>query len=241
MNGLKCIFKRELRSYFSTPLAYVFLVVFLILAASQTFSGGFFQNRQASLAAFFNQIPVLLLLLVPAIAMRLWAEERKSNSLELLFTLPITTLQAVLGKFFAALAVITLALLLTFPLIITVGYLGSPDYGPIATGYLASFLLAASFLALGSFFSCLTRNQVIAFILGVAACGAFYYAGLPSSLKWASDLFGNTGASILEQLSFQMHFDALARGAIEIRDLLFFLILSAGSLWANALVLDNNR
>ena len=241
MNGLKCIFKRELRSYFSTPLAYVFLVIFLVLAASQTFRGGFFQVRQASLGVFFNQIPMLLLLLVPAIAMRLWAEERKSNSLELLFTLPITTLQAVVGKFLAALAVITLALVLTFPLIITVGYLGSPDYGPIFTGYLASFLLASAFLALGSFFSCLTRNQVIAFILGVVACGAFYYAGSPTSLKWASDLLGGAGAGILEQFSFQMHFDSLVRGVIEIRDVLFFVFLSAGCLWANTLVLDNNR
>lgn len=241
MNGLKCIFKRELRSYFSTPLAYVFLVIFLVLIGFQTFRGGFFQIRQASLGVFFSQIPLLMLLLVPAIAMRLWAEERKSNSLELLFTLPITTMQAVLGKFFAALAVLTLALALTFPMVITVCYLGNPDPGPIVGGYLASFLLTSSFLALGSFFSCLTRNQVIAFILGVVACGAFFYAGNPAALKWAGDVFGSGSMGILEQFSFQLHFESLTRGVLEIRDVLFFLFLSAGSLWANALVLDNNR
>lgn len=241
MNGLKCIFKRELRSYFSTPLAYVFLVIFLILAAFQTFRGGFFQIRQASLAVFFNQLPLLLLLLVPAIAMRLWAEERKSNSLELLFTLPVTTLQAVLGKFFAALAVLALALVLTFPLVITATYLGNPDPGPIVGGYLASLLLAAAFLALGSFFSCLTRNQVIAFILGVVACGGFYYAGNPAALKWAASIFGSGAIDIFEQFSFQQHYESLLRGVIELRDVLFFLFVCAGCLWANALALDNNR
>lgn len=241
MNGLMCIFKRELRSYFSTPLAYLFLVIFLVLTAWQTFRGGFFQIRQASLAVFFNQLPMLLLLLVPAIAMRLWAEERKSNSIELLFTLPVTTLGAVLGKFFAALSVLALGLVLTFPMIITVCYLGDPDAGPMVGGYLASLLLAGAFLALGSFFSALTRNQVIAFILGVVACGAFYYLSSPLVLNWVGRFLGAWSMGVLEQLSFQLHFESLLRGVIEIRDVLFFLFLSAGALWANALVLDNKR
>lgn len=241
MNGTWCVFKRELRGYFSTPLAYVFLVIFLALAAFLTFKGGFFQIRQASLSVFFYQMPMLLLLLVPAIAMRLWAEERKSNSIELLFTLPITTAQAVVGKYLAALGVIFLALVLTFPLVITTAYLGNPDPGPIAGGYVGSLFLAGAFLALGSFFSALTRNQVIAFIFGIVACGAFFYAGSPAAMKWAADLFGAGAAEIIENFSFQLHFEALMRGVLEVRDLLFFLIVAAGCLWANTLVLDNDR
>lgn len=241
MNGILCVFRRELRGYFSTPLAYVFLVIFLALVSFQTFRAGFFQIRQASLGVFFQQLPLLLLLLVPAIAMRLWAEEKKSNSIELLFTLPITTTQAVLGKFFAALGVLTLALVLTFPLVITVYYLGSPDLGPIIGGYVGGFLLAGTFLAVGSFFSALTRNQVIAFILGIVFCGAFYYAGSPTALKWVSDIFGGGAGNLLEYFSFQLHFESLTRGVLGLGAVFFFLLVSGGLLWANAVLLENDR
>ncbi len=241
MNGFSSIFKRELKGYFSTPLAYVFLVIFLCLATFQTFRGGFFQIRQANLSVFFFQMPTLLLFLVPAIAMRLWSEEKKSNSIELLLSLPITTAQAVLGKFFAALGVMFIALVLTFPIVVTVYYLGAPDSGPIIGGYVGSFLIAGAFLALGSFFSALTRNQVIAFILGIVACGAFYYAGSPAALKWLSSALGSGAADVFEHFSFQLHFESLLRGVLELRDIIFFMIVTAASLWANTLVIENHR
>jgi ABC-2 type transport system permease protein len=165
------LFRRELASYFATPLAYVFILIFLVLASAFTFYlGGFYERGQADLAPFFNFLPWLYLFLIPAISMRLWAEERRSGSIELLLTQPITLWQAVLGKFLAAWAFAGIALALTFPLWITVAYLGAPDHGAIVTGYLGALLMAGGFLAIGSCMSALTRNQVIAFILGVVAC-----------------------------------------------------------------------
>lgn len=241
MSGTLSIYRREVKSYFSTPLAYVFLVIFLALAGFQTFRNDFFLSGQASLATFFEQVPFLLLLFVPAIAMRLWAEERKSNSIELLFTLPITSAQAVLGKFLAAWTVLLLALALTFPMVLTVAWLGTPDRGPIIGGYLASLLLAGTFLAVGSFFSSLTRNQVIAFVLGVVACGALYYAGSPAVLKWLSGAVAPAAAEFLENFSLQRLFESLGRGVVELRDLWFFAVITGGWLTGNVLVLDNHR
>jgi len=170
--------------------------------------------------------------------MRLWAEERRTNSIELLFTLPVTATQAVLGKVFAAWTVIALALALTFPMILTVAYLGNPDPGPIVTGYLGSLLLAGCYLAIGSFFSSLTSNQVIAFVLGVVACALFYFSSSPSVMQYLSSVgFPLSFVAALESLSFQSRFESLQRGVIEIRDLTFFLFLGAGALWANALLL----
>jgi len=238
---LKSIYKREVKSYFSTPVAYVFLVIFLFFSAFLTFQGGFFEARQATLRAFFANMPLLFLFLVPAIAMRLWAEERRNNSIELLFTLPVTTLQAVLGKFLAAWTVLAIALALTFPMVITVAYLGRPDVGPIVTGYLGSLLLAGTYLAIGSFFSSITRNQVIAFILAVVACGAFLYAGSPSAMNFAASYLSSGFAEVMEVLSFQSRFESIQRGVFELRDLAFFVLLTAGWLWANTLVLEERR
>jgi ABC-2 type transport system permease protein len=239
MRGFLSVFKRELRGYFSTPLAYVFLVIFLFGASFMTFNNGFFEMRQASLVTFFNNIPMLFIFLVPAIAMRLWAEERRTNSVELLFSMPLTMTQAVLGKYFAALTVIALALLLTFPMVITVYYLGSPDPGPIVSGYLGCLLLAAAYLAIGSFFSSVTRNQVIAFVLALVACALFLYAGSPSVLAAISHLHIGSHAmpmgviEAVESLSFQLRFDSMLRGVIEARDVTFFVVLGAGWLIAN--------
>ncbi|MBP5232291.1 MAG: ABC transporter permease [Planctomycetes bacterium] len=241
MSGTFSIYRREVKSYFSTPLAYVFLVIFLALAGFLAFRNDFFLVGQASLNLFFEQVPFLLLLFVPAIAMRLWAEERKSNSLELLLTLPVTTAQAVLGKFLAAWTVLALALALTFPMVLTVYWLGSPDRGPIIGGYLASLLLAGTFLAAGSFFSTLTRNQVIAFVLGVIACGALYYAGTPAVLKWLSGALSSGAADLMENFSLQRQFESLQRGVVEWRNLWFFAALIVGWLGGNVLVLDNHR
>ena len=235
------VFKRETKSYFSTPVAYVFLIIFLFLAGFLTFKDGFFELRDASLRLFFGNMPVLFLFLVPAIAMRLWAEERKSNSIELLFTLPITTGQAVLGKFFAAWAVLVLALVLTFPMVITVAYLGDPDWGPIMTGYVGSALLAGVYLAIGSFFSALTRNQVIAFVLGVVGCGAFLYASSPSAMEFVSGYLPLGLVEALESLSFQVRFDSTLRGVLELHDIAFFVLLTAGWVFANIVLLEERR
>jgi len=242
MSGFRAVFKRELLSYFRTPLAYVFLVIFIFASAYLTFKDNWFEAGQASLAIFFQNMPTLFLFLVPAMAMRLWAEERRSNSVELLFTLPVTTPQAVLGKFFAAWAMLLLALALTFPMVVTVAVLGDPDPGPIATGYLACALLAGAYLGIGSFFSALTRNQVIAFVLGVVAGGAFLVLGHPSTLDFLTGHDAPQGfLDALEGLSFQIRFESLMRGVVEIRDVLFFLLLTAGWLWANMVMLDERR
>ena len=239
MKQLPVIFKRELASYFSTPLAYVFILIFLVLSGVFTFYlGGFFESNQASLAPFFNFHPWLYLFLVPAIAMRLWAEERRSGSIELLMTLPVTRFEAVAGKFLAAWSFAGLALLLTFPMIITVNYLGEPDNGAIITGYLGSWLLAGAYLAVGSCMSALAKNQVIAFILAVAACFLFIVSGFPMLLDafsgWAPQWLIDAVAS----LSFLIRFEAISKGVIDLRDLLYFLSFIVAWLAATALVVD---
>ncbi|MFP4057564.1 MAG: ABC transporter permease [Candidatus Brocadiia bacterium] len=241
MRGFLSIYKREIKSYFSTPVAYVFLVIFLFFSSFLTFQKGFFEARQASLQLFFSNMPLLFLFFVPAIAMRLWAEERRSNSVELLFTLPVTPPQAVLGKFLAAWTVLAIALALTFPMGITVAYLGDPDWGPIVAGYLGSLLLAGTYLAIGSFFSALSRNQVIAFILAVVACGAFLYAGSPTALSYIASVLSGGVAEAVEMLSFMSRFESIQRGVLEIRDLAFFVLLGAGWLWANMVVLEERK
>jgi ABC-2 type transport system permease protein len=181
------VFKRELASYFATPVAYVFIVIFLLLAGTFTFYlGNFYERGQADLQPFFNFHPWLYLFLVPAVGMRLWSEERKSGTIELLLTLPVTMWQAVVGKFLAAWAFIGIALALTFPIWITVNYLGSPDNGVIFASYVGSFLMAGAFLAIGSCISACTRNQVIAFILTVVVCFVFLLAGFPLVLNFFS-------------------------------------------------------
>jgi len=165
MNSFNAVFKRELKSYFTTPVAYVFLVVFLFFSAYLTFKQGFFEIRQADMQAFFMNMPLLFVFLVPATSMRLWSDERRIGSIELLFTLPITVTQAVLGKFFAAWLFLVIALALTFPMVITVSYLGDPDASLIIMGYLGSMLMAGGFLSIGCFFSAVSKNQVISFVL----------------------------------------------------------------------------
>ena len=239
MSQLSVVFKRELASYFATPLAYVFILIFLVLSGVFTFYlGGFFESGQANLAPFFNFHPWLYLFLVPAIAMRLWAEERKSGTIDLLMTLPITRFDAVTGKFLAAWAFAGLALLLTFPMVITVNYLGEPDNGAIITGYIGSWLLAGAYLAIGSCMSALAKNQVIAFILAVSVCFLFIVSGFPMVLDgfngWAPQWLVDAVAS----LSFLTRFDAISKGVIDLRDLLYFLTLIAAWLAATAVVID---
>lgn len=238
-NPVPALFRRELASYFATPVAYVFIVIFLVLAGAFTFYlGGFFERGQADLQSFFGFHPWLYLFLVPAVGMRLWAEERKSGTIELLLTLPVTMWQAVLAKFLAAWAFVGIALALTFPIWITVNYLGDPDHGVIVASYIGSLLMAGSFLAIGACLSAATRNQVVAFILTVVVCFVLLLAGFPLVLDffraWAPDLL----VDAIAQLSFLTHFSDIAKGVIDLRDLLFFLFTIAAWLIATAVVID---
>ena len=233
------IFRRELAGYFATPVAYVFIVIFLILAGVFTFYfGGFYERGQADLQPFFNFHPWLYLFLVPAVSMRLWSEERKSGTIELLLTLPVTMWQAVLGKFLAAWAFIGIALALTFPIWFTVNYLGDPDNGVIFASYIGSLLMAGAFLAIGACLSAATRNQVIAFILTVVVCFLMLLAGFPLVLDAISAVFPQALVDAVASLSFLTHFSAIAKGVIDLRDLLFFLFVIGFWLHACALVID---
>ena len=239
MHNVCSVFKREFASYFATPLAFVFILIFLVLAGSFAFYlGGFYERGQADLAPFFNYHPWLYLFLIPALSMRLWAEERKSGTIELLMTLPVTLWQAVLGKFLAAWCFAGVALALTFPIWITVNYLGSPDNGAIFAAYIGSFLMAGGFLAIGACISAATRNQVIAFIFTVVICFGFLLSGFPLVLGlfdgWAPQAIIDAIAS----LSFLTHFSSISKGVIDLRDLLYFGILIAVWLAANAIVLE---
>ncbi len=241
MNSFWAVFKRELKSYFATPLAYVFLVIFLAAAGYLTFKAGFYEAGQADLRAFFVNLPLLFIFMVPATAMRLWAEERKVGSVELLFTLPVTIGQAVLGKFLAAWVFLGIALALTFPLVLTVSYLGHPDIGPIVTGYLGAFLMAGGFLSVGCFFSAVSKNQVITFVLSVVACAILVYAGMPTTLNYLSSFVPSGLVSAVEGFSIQTHFDAMQKGVLQFRDLAYFILLIAGWVAACAIVLDERK
>jgi ABC-2 type transport system permease protein len=239
MNPLLVIFRRELRSYFATPLAYVFIVIFLVLAAVFTFQvGGFFERGQSDLQAFFRWHPWIYLVLIPAISMRLWAEERNSGSIELLFTLPIHLWQAVVGKFLAAWCFAGIALLLTFPIWITVNYLGAPDNGAIVAGYVGSWLMAGGFLAIGTCLSAATRNQVIAFVTAALVGFLFLLAGFPLVLDFVRGVLPSVLVDAIASLSFLAHFDAISKGVIDLRDLVYFGCLIGFWLTATALVLD---
>lgn len=239
MNAISTIAMRELRAYFATPLAYVFIVIFLALMGAFTFYiGGFYEAEQANLSAFFNFHPWLYLFLVPAISMRLWAEERRSGNIELLMTLPITTVQAVVGKFLAAWAFTGVALALSFPIWLTVNYLGNPDNGVILAAYVGSLFMAGGFLAIGSCISAASKNQVVAFIITVAICFLFLLAGFPLVLDffsgWAPQALLDTVAS----LSFRTHFESISKGIIDLRDIVYFLMVIAAWLYATAVVIE---
>lgn len=239
MNGTVVIAKRELASYFATPLAYVFIFIFLVLSGMFTFyMGNFYEREQADLVPFFSFHPWLYLFLVPAISMRLWSEERKSGTIELLLTLPLTHIDAVLGKFFAAWIFAGLSLLLTFPLWITVNYLGDPDNGVIVASYIGSWLMAGGFLAIGSCMSALSKNQVIAFIGCGVICLLFILAGFPMVLNvfkaWMPSLVIDTVAS----LSFLTHFNSISKGVLGVVDVFYFLSLMVAWLLATVIVVE---
>ncbi len=242
MRNVIIIAKRELGAYFGTPLAYVFAVIFVALTGAFTFYfGSFFENGTANLAAFFLYHPWLYLILVPAIAMRLWAEERKSGTIELLMTLPVTTTEAIVGKFLAAWLFIGVALILTFPIWITVNYLGDPDNGVIVASYLGSFLMAGAFLAIGSAISALSKNQVIAFIVSAAICFLFVMSGVEIVQNVAKVVLPDFLVQAISSLSFLTHFDKVARGVIDLPSLFFYLSMIAFFLFANVVIIEQKK
>jgi ABC-2 type transport system permease protein len=241
MNAILTIASRELRAYFATPVATVFIVIFLILQGALTFNlGQFFDRGIADLNPFFTFIPWVFLLLIPAITMRLWAEERRLGTIELLLTLPITQTQAVLGKFLAAWAFCAIALLLTFPFVIAVNILGNPDNGVIASGYLGSLLIAGAFLSVGAAMSALTRNQVIAFVLAVALCFLFAVASNPI----VNDFLSHTAPALGEftrRLAITDRFADFTRGLISLRDVIYFATFIGFFLFLNTVLVDQRK
>jgi len=242
MSAIIAIYRRELLSYFSTPLAAGFVVIFLVMLSAFTFYlGNFFETGQADLQAFFLFHPWMYLLLVPALAMRLWAEERKSGSMELLLTLPVTVGQAVLGKFLAAWTLVGLTLLLSFPMWVTVSWLGDPDHGVIIASYFGSWLLAGTFLAIGSAMSATTSSQVMAFIFSLAVCLVFLLAGYPIVLSAMQSVFSQPLVDAIASMSFFTHFSSITRGILDLRDVAFFLINGAAWLMATVLIINLKR
>ncbi len=242
MSGMINVMRRELTGYFATPVAYVFLIIFLVMTGIFAFYlGNFYERGFADLEPFFRFHPWLYLFLVPAISMRLWAEERHSGTIELLFTLPLTTIQAVMGKFLAAWLFLGIALVLTLPMWITVNYLGNPDNGVILAAYVGSWLMAGGFLAIGSCMSALTRNQVVAFILSIVVCFLFLLSGLPMVMN----LFNSWAPQIvldgIANLSFLKHFVDISKGVIDLRDLVYFVLVIGFWLLANVLILDMKK
>ncbi len=242
MNRLYSVFKRELAGYFNTPLAYIFIVIFLFLTGIFTFYlGNYFGRGQADLKPFFMFHPWLYLFLVPAIAMRLWAEERKSGAIELLLTMPISLWTAVLGKYLAAWAFIIIALACTFPMWITVSYLGQPDHGVILASYIGSALMAGGYLAVGAAVSAMTKNQVVAFVVSIVICFILTVSGAEIVLDfftgWAPELVIDVVASF----SFLAHFQAIMDGVIDLRDLIYFASMILFWLFANLVIVEANK
>jgi len=240
--NVRTIAKRELVGYFDSPVAYVFIVIYLLLAGFFTFTfGAFFDRGEASLAAFFMWMPWLLLFLVPALGMRLWSEERRGGTMELLLTLPVTAWQAILGKFLASWVFIAIAMALTFPFWLTVNWLGDPDNGVILAGYIGSLLLAGAYLAVSCMTSAMTRNQVVSFILAVLICLALVMAGfMPVTdllARWAPTWLveGVAGFSVLT------HFDGFQKGVLDSRDLVFFASVIGFALFATDVILRGHR
>jgi ABC-2 type transport system permease protein len=242
MNGFSAIFRREFRAYFSTPIAVVFLTVFLVLNGFFTFRlGNFFEAGQADLRSFFLWHPWLYLFIAPAVSMRLWAEEKKSGSVELLLTLPVSLPAAMLGKFFAAWAFLGIGLLLTFPMLLTVGFLGDPDWGVIVAGYVGSFLMAGAYLALGSFVSAATKNQIISFVIATAFCLLLILIGFEPVVGFLNSVLPEAFVEELANLSFPYHFEAIQRGVLDLRDLLYFLSLIGVSLASGMVILERSK
>lgn len=244
VGNIRTIAKRELSAYFSSPVAYVVIVIFLLLTGFFTFMlGGFFERREASLVAFFMWHPWLYLFLVPAVGMRVWSEERRSGTMELLLTMPITPWQAIVGKFLASWLFLAIALALTFPIFFTVNYLGSPDNGVIIGSYVGSLLMAGAYLAISCMTSAMTRNQVISFIISVVLCFLLILVGYPPVTSFLSQTlgFGQWVVETVASFSVMTHFEGFQRGILDSRDLIFFLSVMAFSLFTTGVIIRNHR
>ena len=236
------ITKRELSGYFATPVAYVFIVIFLLMAGLFTFyMGSFYERSQADLSAFFDWHPWLYLFLIPAISMRLWAEERRNGTIELLMTLPASVAQAVIGKFLAAWIFTGISLILTFPMWLTVNYLGDPDNGVIITSYLGSLLMAGGYLSIGSCISSLTKNQVIAFVVSIAVCFLFTVSGMPIVLNFFSSWTPQALLDTIASFSFVSNFTDLSKGVIDVRNIVYFLSLIISALTLNTISISSRK
>jgi ABC-2 type transport system permease protein len=246
MNGairnIWTVAKRELHGYFAMPVAYVFIVIFLLMVGFFTFmAGGFFERGEASLISFFMWHPWLFLFLVPAVGMRVWSEERRLGTMELLLTMPITTWQAIVGKFLASWLFLGLGLVLTFPVWITANYLGNPDNGVIVCAYVGSALMAGAYLAIACMTSATTRNQVIAFILSVVICLFLILSGWPPVTRLLDTLEWTWLTNLAAALSVMTHFEAFQRGVIDFRDLVFFLSIIGFALFTTGVVIRSHR
>ena len=241
-DNIKAIVKRELGGYFTSPIAYVFLVIFLLLAGFFTFTvGNFFERGEASLVSFFTWHPWLYLFLVPAVGMRLWSEERRMGTLELLLTMPVTTWQAIIGKFLASWLFLALALALTFPVVATVNWLGSPDNGVIFAGYVGSLFLAGSYLAVSCMTSAMTRNQVISFIVSVLICLFLILAGYSPVTDILTRFANPRVVEVVAAFSVMTHFEGFQRGVLDIRDFVFFFSLIGFALFTTGVIIRNHR
>ncbi len=241
-NNIVAIFKRELFSYFNSPVAYVFIVIFLMLLGFFTFYvSNFFEMGQADLRSFFSWHPWVYLLLIPALAMRLWAEERRLGTIELILTLPVSVAEAIIGKFLAAWIFIGFALFFTFPMVLTVIYLGQPDVGAILCAYLGSFLMAGAFLSVGVMTSSLTKSQVISFILAVVICLFFVLAGFPPVTATMADWAPLWLVNLVSETSFLSHFISIERGVMDLRDALYYFSVIFFMLFLNAVVIQNRK
>jgi gliding motility-associated transport system permease protein len=239
MHSILTIFRREMASYFATPVAYVFIVIFLAMNGLMTFYvGNFLDRNQADLVSFFNFHPWLYLFLIPALSMRLWAEERRTGTIELSMTLPLTAGQIVIGKFLAAWAFTGIALALTFPLWLTVNYLGNPDNGAILAAYIGSLLMAGGFLAIGSFVSALTKNQVIAFVLSATCCFLFVAMGSTIVMNFLGEFASGEVADFIRSLSVMNHFSDISKGVVDLRDAIYFGTLICLFLFLNVVAVD---
>jgi ABC-2 type transport system permease protein len=243
MKQVPPIFKREFAGYFRTPVGYVFLVAFLFFSVGLAFSrfaagGGFFKAGYANLNSYFIFFPWLFLFLVPAAGMRLWSEEKRSGTIELLFTLPVTTLEAVIGKFLAGWAFLALAILLSFPMAITIGYLGSPDWGVVASGYLGSILMAGSYLGICSLTSACTTNQIVSFVISVVVCTVLLFLGYSGFTELLERVFSVGIAGSISNFSFITHFNPFVMGIIDPKDVFYFLSLTGCTLFLNWTILE---
>ena len=242
MNGLLSIYKREFTSYFVTPVAYVFIVIFLFMTGVFSFYlGAFYESNQADLEPFFRFHPWLYLFLIPAISMRLWSDERKSGTIELLMTLPVSITDMVVAKYLAAWSFTAIALFLTFPMWITVNYLGNPDNTVVLASYIGSLIMAGGFLAIGSCISALTKSQVIAFVISVVICFMFILSGFPMVLDLFEDWAPQAVIDAIASFSFLTHFTSIKKGVIDIRDVIYFAALITFWLYVNVVIIENKK